>query len=375
MINIALDARPIIHNEKSGVWVYTERLIEYLSKIDSNNSYHLLFSGIKLKEDDIPLNINGNFKKVILPIPDRNFYKKQLLWNNIMLPMFFKKKKVDVFHMPAGHDLSKYKHVKKVITIHDLRSFHIDDVLKQDFNRLKNSCENADVVITVSEHTRQDLIKNLRIPENKIKTVHPGVVSVFNDVKNDAVSIDELKARYDLDKPFFFSLGLMPRKNIKRLLEAYSKFKYKDDFLLVLAGPGSHGPWFEEYKELIKEKEMSGNVRLYGPVPQDDLMVFYKTAFCFIFPSLYEGFGMPILEAMASGAPVISSNAAALPEVGADAAFYVDPYKTDEIASAMETMAEDTECREKFIQKGLQRASQFNWEKMAKDVLTTYQSS
>lgn len=372
-LNIALDARTIIHNERSGVWIYTEGLIESLSKIDSENQYSLLFSGIKLKKEDIKINIGRNFEKIVLPTPDRNFYKKMFIWNNVILPMYFKKRKIDVFHLPAGHNLLSCKGIKKIITIHDLRSLHIDDVLPQSLDRLRRSCMVADKVITVSEHTRKDLIASFKVPENRIKTVYPGVDSAFEQSTDKATS-DLFKDKYKLNRPYFFSLGLMPRKNIKRLLFAFSNFKYKADFLLVLAGPGAHGPWYEEYKEIIKEKEIENSVRLLGALPQDDLRQFYRNAFCFVFPSLYEGFGLPILEAMASGVPVIASNAAALPEVGADAALYVDPYDGNDIARKMETIVEDGELRKNLVEKGIARSKEFSWEKTAKEVLSIYQT-
>ncbi len=368
-MRIAIDSRILVSHFRGGILVYTERLIEHLSQIDPANRYGLLFSGLRLDPGEVQLCVGPNFSRTTLPVPDREFVGKNFLWTELAVPLYCAWNKPDVYHLPAFHDLTHFPGVKRVITIHDLRSKHIDDVEAQDLSAIRESCRVADAVITVSDFTRDDVIRHCGVPARKVTTVHLGVDEIFGVVEQ--ARVDQLKQRLGLSKPFFLCLGLVPRKNIDRLVRAYAAFRHKDEISLVLAGHLG-GQWVERYKGLIKDLGLQRHVILPGAVSTEDLVLLYNAAHAFVFPSLCEGFGIPVLEAMACGAPVLTSNISALPEVVGDAALQVDPHQEADITRGMEVLAEDEQLRQGLIRQGRERASRFTWQRMARQILELY---
>ena len=371
-MRIAIDSRILVSHFRGGILVYTERLIEQLSQIDPANRYGLLFSGLRLDPGEVQLNVGPNFKRTVLPVPDREFAGKAFLWSELAVPLYCAWKKADVYHLPAFHELTHFPGVKRVITIHDLRSKHIEDVEAQDLDAIRESCRVADAIITVSDFTKTDVVRYCDVPARKVTTVHLGVDEIFG-VVDDGPRLEQFKERLGLRKPFFLCLGLVPRKNIDRLVEAYAAFRHKDDVSLVLAGHLG-GQWVDRYKGLIKDHGLEQHVILPGAVSTEDLLLLYNTAHAFVFPSLCEGFGIPVLEAMACGAPVLTSNISALPEVVGDAALLVDPLDVAAITRGMETLAEDDELRRQLVEKGKLRARLFTWRRMAEQILKLYRS-
>jgi len=370
-MNIAIDSRVLVSHFRGGILVYTERLIEHLAQIDDQNQYHLLFSGLRIRPEQIKLAISDNFHKRILPIPDREFLGKALLWREVTLPLFFLLNRTDVYHLPAFHDLTSFPKVKRVITIHDLRSVHLKgDIQAQDLGVLRRSSRIADRVVAVSEFTKKDIVKTFGVPEEKVRVAHLGVDGIFGP-KDSPEPIARLKEKLGLDRPFFLSLGLVPRKNVNRLVSAWERFRHNREFSLVLAGHHG-GEWVDQLKAQISAQGLEQSVLLPGAVSMEELVLLYNAALAFVFPSLLEGFGIPVLEAMACGTPVITSNISALPEVAGDAAMLVDPYDVTAIAQAMERVAEDGELREDLAQKGRERAKLFSWRKMAEGLLEVY---
>ena len=373
-MRIAIDARILVSNFRGGILVYTERLIEQLSLIDRRNQYQLLFCGLRLDPHGVSPPTGPNFKRYVLPLPDREFRGHAMLWTELALPAFFRAGRPDIYHLPARHELTSSTRVKKVITVHDLRTLHIQDGDPQDLDTLRRSCERADHVITISGFTRDDLVRAFRIPERKITVVPLGVDADFVRLGDgQRAQVEALMQRLGLARPYFLSLGLVPRKNIDGQLEAFARFAHRGDFALVLAGHlgGDH---VERYRQRIVELGIQDDVILPGPVSLEELVLLYNGAHAFLFPSLLEGFGIPVLEAMACGAPVITSNGSALPEVCGGAALLVDPRDSGEMCEAMTRLAEDDSLRRDLQARGLARVAEFSWERMARGVLKVYEN-
>ncbi len=369
-MKISIDIRSLQANRKTGVWVYTQNLVEAISRIDKNNMYYLIGSGIRVKREDIIIDVGVNFRKIILRIPDREFMYKDILWNKVVLPISCLKQKIDIFHQPVGHSLPMCGRFKKIITIHDLRTLHIKDFLPQDIDAMKRACKIADAIIAISEFTKKDILQHLDAEENKVHTIYNGISTKIKKIK-DEVLLEHYRKKYSLNKPFIFCLGMVPRKNIPRLLDAFAKSKYVKDVLLVLAG--SSGGHLPQYKQKVKELRIEDYVRMYENVPEKDLSYFYSDAVGFIFPSLVEGFGLPLLEAQKCGAPVACSHTSALPEVVGDSALLFDPYSINEISSAIDKIVSNARLRESLTKKGYENLNRFNWDKSAKQLVKIYE--
>ena len=177
-----------------------------------------------------------------------------------------------------------------------------------------------------------------------------------------------LKEKYKINKKYILFVGtLQPRKNIVRLIEAFSKIHHQQQLNLVIVG--KKGWMYEEILEAPKQYGIENQIKFLEFVPDEDLSLLYKNALCFVLPSLYEGFGLPVLEAMTQGCPVITSNVSSLPEAGGDAALYVNPEDVDEIAAKMQSLVKDEELRKTLIEKGYKQVKKFSWEKAARETL------
>jgi glycosyltransferase involved in cell wall biosynthesis len=371
-MRVAIDCRILVSHYRGGILVYTERLVEKLAAIDRGTSYRLLFSGLRLRPDQVKLDVGPNFSKWILPIPDREFPGKELLWREAALPLALAAGRIDVYHLPALHELPSWRLAKKVITIHDLRSLHLDDQTPQDLDAIRRSARIADTVVVVSEFTRRDVVRFCGIDERKVRTIPVGVDEVYRRIE-DPETLAEFRRRRGLERPFFFSLGLVPRKNVDRLLEAYARFRHRGEVSLVLAGHEG-GPWCDRYRAFIRAHGLEGQVRMVGPVTEEELCLFYNTAHAFVFPSLLEGFGIPVVEAMRCGTAVITSNGSALPEVSGGASLLVDPEDAGAIAGAMERIVEDAALRGDLVERGRANATRYSWDRMASEILDEYRS-
>ncbi|MDP2923091.1 MAG: glycosyltransferase family 1 protein [Candidatus Omnitrophota bacterium] len=371
-MKIAINATSLNGLERSGLFVYTDNLLNNLAAADPKNEYFILFNSLRRKSHQMPGSNKSNFKKVVLPVPDMKFPLRNFILNNCFLPNFFKKNNCDIYHAPAGFSLPSANRIKKILTVHDLRTLKIaDNDYPQDISSLRKALKSADVCITVSEATKKDILDNFNVLPNKIKVVYEGAEERFKPI-NDQNKLDYIRNKYGLNKKYFFSVGAAPRKNVERLIRAFKLFKFNNDFLLAIGGEGSSGPWAAKHKSLIRDLGLENKVIMLGYIPDDDLPMLYNASECFVFPSLYEGFGIPLLEAMNCGVPIIASNVSSLPEIGGDAALYVDPYDETSIAKAMKKIAEDEQLKKQLIEKGFKRAKEFSWQKMAREILQIY---
>jgi glycosyltransferase involved in cell wall biosynthesis len=249
-----------------------------------------------------------------------------------------------------------------------------EKTLKMLNDNLEKSCRRADHIITISEFSKSEIIKYLKVPSNKISVIPCAIdQDVFNEVL-DAKMLSSTKKKYNIVGDYFFYLGtLEPRKNIERLIDAYAILAklYEEVPYLVLAG--KNGWNYDNIYRKVKDYKLENKVVFTGYIDSSEAVLLLKGAFAFVFPSIYEGFGMPPLEAMACGVPVITSNVTSLPEVVQDAGYLVDPFSIEDICNAMTEILIDSKNRELLKQRGLERAKEFIWDKSAKLLREVYQ--
>ena len=386
-MKIGIDARSILNPEKGeaiGVGHYTYQLIRHLLKIDKVNEY-VLFFDFRVREKDVKKFAQSNVKIKFYPFSD---YKKYLpgAYNEILGTATLMKENLDVVHstspmsrIPVGY------RGKTIVTAHDLAVYKVPDV----FPKLKSTkaravmsimVSKADKIIAVSESTKKDIKNIFKYPAEKIKVINVGFDKrLFEESK---LTREKVLEKYGIptDKKYILFLGTIePIKNITRLLEAFKifkekcqKIKGKCEHKLILAG--KNGWLAQEYKQIVKDLDLSKDVFFTGYVVGDELVPLFKNADFFVMPSLYEGFGMTVLEAFATGTPAIVSNVSSIPEVAGDAAYQIDPINTQELAEAMTKFATDENLKNDFREKGKKQVEKFNWEKCARETLEVYKS-
>jgi glycosyltransferase involved in cell wall biosynthesis len=309
-----------------------------------------------------------------LPQENKHFqYRKvtgKFLWSQLFLPLELNlKREIDVFFTPA-HYAPRFCPVPLIVTIHDLSYFYYrDEFLKEDLYKLKNwtkySLDKAVKVIAVSKTTKKDIMKFYSVPDEKIEVIYNGYEK---RTQNNNIKIK-------IEKPYLLYVGtLQPRKNITTLIKAYSLLK-KDspEFKLVIVG--RKGWLYEEIFELVKELRLENEVIFAGYVPDEELAGYYKNAFSFVMPSLYEGFGIPVLEAMSYGCPVISSFSSSLPEIGGEAALYFDPKNEKNLLEKIKELKENSSLRNELVKKGKERVKLFSWCTAAEKTLSVIKNS
>ncbi|MFH1259985.1 MAG: glycosyltransferase family 1 protein [Elusimicrobiota bacterium] len=376
-MKIAIDCR-WISIDTGGIKQYTSNLIKSLALIDENNEYFLIYNDPKTKTL-LEANINNkqNFKFLFLK------YGIFSLFNQLKLPGKLKKLKISVFHSPGFmFPLFLNNELKLVVTIHDLIPYlHPEMCFKSKVVIFRSiykkimylSAKKAGAIITDSNYSQNDILSVFPFSLNKIKVIPIGFNDVYKVINNDSLK-EAIKEKYGIRKKFLFYLGRQdPSKNLSRLIMAFAKVKNKDNYQLVIAGKKDNR--YPQPYTLVERLGLQDSVSFTGPVPFEDLPLLYNAAELFVFPSLYEGFGLPPLEAMACGCPVVSSNTASLPEVVGEAGALVNPYSVEELSTAMEKVLEDVNLRQTLIAKGLERVKLFSWEKAARQTLEVYEKA
>jgi alpha-1,3-rhamnosyl/mannosyltransferase len=301
------------------------------------------------------------------------------LWRLGLFVLVAQRFKPDALFSPFPCEV-RFKSVPLAVTVHDIipvrcRSNGLSVRSSLIRHYYTSSLRGADLVLTDSEFSKADMVSAIGIAAERIVVAHLGFdLELFRSTS--ATDKERVLGRYRISDPYILFVGKMePRKNVLRLVQAYRLLTERRKDLrvhLVLCGGVASGG--DELMQLLAESALQGRVIMTGPVPDQDLAVLYRAAACFVIPSTYEGFGLPILEAMASGAPVLSSNRSSLPEVGGDAALYFNPDSTEEMAMLMERVLGDSALREQLISRGLGRARQFSWEKCARETLAALQT-
>lgn len=293
--------------------------------------------------------------------------------------------RLDCFFSPNLHFTALTKNIPHILMVHDL-TFHLFKNYYTPRQRLwhrlvapKTQCQKAKIIIVPSANTKRDIVEYYQIDQKKITVLSPGLNSQFKIMNNEQLTTNKTKIKYSLPDNYILFLGTIePRKNILGLITAFEQFTTTTyqlqaiTYSLVIAGaPGwkNHAILKRIHRSPVKDK-----IKLIGYVDPADKPALYRGASLFIYPSFYEGFGFPALEAMAAGVPVITSNRSSLPEVTSSAAYLINPHRPDEIAEGMKYLLNNQTAREQAIKKGLERAKTFSWERTAKDALTLFHS-
>jgi len=359
MISIGIDGNEANVKEHVGVSTYTQNLLNEFRKKSSSNLIFNVY--LKDKPNDSMPSENKFFKYRVVA--------GSFLWSQLFLPVkLLTGEKNDVFFSPA-HYIPRFITTPTAVTIHDLSFFHYpNDFLKIDLFKLKNwtkySVHKAKKIIAVSNTTKNDLIKIYDLSSEKIQVIYNGYEKELGKTKVDQKLIKRLKYN-----PYLLYVGtLQPRKNISTLIDAFSEFvKYNKEFKLVIAG--KKGWLYEKIFNKVKNLGLERNVIFTGYVTNATLKELYKNAFCFVLPSLYEGFGIPLLEAMNEGCPVIASDKSSLPEVGGNAALYFDPNNINQLVSQINNLKKHEDLRNTLIANGKERIKLFSWQKCATETL------
>lgn len=299
----------------------------------------------------------------------------RILWEQAAQPRAARRAGVDLVHDPAFVG-ARFSRCPFVVTVHDL-SFLLYPRNFRAFNRLyltymtRLSVQKARRVLAVSESTKQDLVRHYGLSPNKIDTVHNGVDDTYHPLPADQVAA--FRAKRGLPDEFMLFVGtLEPRKNVVTLIEAYAQLSGTRPPLMLVGGRG----WlYDETFARIETLDLSDEVHFVGYVPAEELRWWYSAATLFVYPSLYEGFGLPPLEAMACGTPVITSQASSLPEVVGDAALLVKPTDTKALTASMARALADPGLREEMQATGLVQAKKFSWQKTAAQTVTSYRQA
>lgn len=353
-MKIGIDISQIVYG--TGVSTYTENLVSSLLKLDNKNEY-VLFGGSLRRLDELRTfldTLQDNVQGKIFPVPPS---LANIIWNSLhILPIEKLVGKLDVFH--SSDWTQPPSKAFKVTTIHELwpvlfpklTDKKIVDVHRQRLHWVKKE---VDRIIAVSSATKNDLVK-LGFDEEKIKVIYEAVDPVFRRVSEE--SFDKVKAKYKIQGKYLLGIGISERKNTRRIIEAYRKARFNSLSLVLVGNPQ------------IKLENLDGVV-LLGHVEDEYLPALYSGAEALVYPSLYEGFGLPILEAFACECPVVTSNTSSLSEVAGGAAILVDPLDTKSIVEGFKKVLES---KAELIKKGKKRVKMFSWEKTARETLKVY---
>ncbi|PYT32650.1 MAG: hypothetical protein DMG57_01185 [Acidobacteria bacterium] len=381
MIKIVIDVR---HLRDFGIGTYIRNLVQALAHADRENEYVLVSL-----PDEVRLlaGLPPNFKVSVYKAGDSRPAE------HIAFPLFLRQFSADVHHIPLNQVpllmLKPY-----VVTIHDMASlvFNVESGLKMSARRFRfrRGLLRAEQVMTVSAATRRDVVNVLQIPAERVRLVYGAPDPEFfrhrhaADARAAGPATEDqerrrIMERYQIHYPFLLYAGnIRPQKNIPRLVEAFAVVrnelaghpKYRDLRLVIIGDEIARNP---AVRHAVIHSRVENCARFLGFVPFDTLRVFYECASAFVFPSLYEGFGLPPLEAMASGTPVVTSNVSSLPEAVGDSAVLVNPENVFEIARGIREVLLDDDLRSRLVVKGKEQAARFNWERTAREIISIYE--
>lgn len=360
----------MMDTENAGIGRYTENVVRNLLRIDKKNEYFLIHT------NKVKYHFPGNYQEIQLPFFDS--IPKKLITGALVFETICRDHQLDILH-----DLGQISpfflpsKTKKILTIFDLSPI----LYPKYFTKLTHAysklfpliVNNTDRIITISENSKRDIVRSLQVPEDKISITHPGVEDKFRPIRNK-MCLGRVKAKYDLPKRFILFVGTIePRKNLVSLIKAYASAinNLEDDIFLVVVG--QYGWGSKDVYRLPQNLGIGKKVLFLGKVDDEDLPDLYSLAEFFVYPSFYEGFGLPALEAMACGCPVITSSTSSLSEITGNAAILINPTDIKSMTKAIINTISDKELRSKLIERGLNRIKKFGWENGAKKTLKIYE--
>jgi len=370
-MKIGIEAQRLFRPGKHGMEVVALELIRRIQRLDKKNEY-LLF----VKKDTEMSGISETPNLSIRYIPSLSYAD----WEQVGLPLALKRTKPDLIHCTAN-TAPLICPVPLIITLHDVIYLEKTDFGGSAYQNLGNlyrravvprAIKQARLIITVSTYEKNIIIEKCKTPADKIRVVYNGVDERFHpDHHKDAA--DAFRRKYALPETYILFLGnTAPKKNTPAMIRAYMEYCDNCKSALPLAITDYDKRYVEQTLRAQNRMDLMDKFIFPGYVPMEDMPLLYHNARLFVYPSLRESFGLPVLEAMASGIPTIASNVSAIPEIAGDAALLVDPYAYKEIAGAIDKLAADEQLRAAYRQKGLERARLFNWENAARQALDIY---
>ncbi|MFN4246837.1 MAG: glycosyltransferase family 4 protein [Flavipsychrobacter sp.] len=380
-MRIAFDAKRAYQNN-TGLGNYSRSLISSLAALYPQHDYYLMAP----KQTEMYSDVHANMHTIT---PSGIFKVLSSLWRSNFVTADLKKLKIDVYHglsneIPAGIQNTG---IKSVVSIHDLIFERYPKQYKAVDNaiyrkKFSNACKHADKVIAISEQTKQDIIQYYGTPADKIAVCYQSCNTIFEQQVSNAEK-QRIKLKYKLPETYFLYVGsVIERKNLLTICKALKEFKAELNIPLVVIGIG--GEYMQQVKAYIAANGLANNVIFLSEqeATKDDVdfksakdfPTIYQSALAMIYPSIYEGFGIPILEAMWSSTPVITSSISCMPETGGDAVYYIDPFSTDDMIKAMRDIAADEKLRNELSAKGLIQAQKFTPAKCAAAVMQVYES-
>ncbi|MEM2695914.1 MAG: glycosyltransferase family 1 protein [Thermoproteota archaeon] len=357
-----------IHENPTGLGVYTYQLLKNILKLDINIVLTTYTNSTTLLREGLPPNIipAPNFLK-----PGGGFLKNlaRIVWLQLSLPHHIRRRGLKVIYSPVPEGIFlPPKGLRQVITVHDL----LPILFWEEYPRIRYYMkyllpvllDRSTRLISVSENTKRDIVRFFGIDENKISVIYPGVdLDLFRPIGKAELNREE----YTLGSYILFVGAMRRYKNIHRLIRAFGKLKIPELKLLIVGA--RVGSYYQELLEEVKKEGVEKNIYFLDYVEEDMLVRLYNGAIAFVFPSLYEGFGLPLLEAMACGCPVVASNRASIPEVCGDVALYFDPEDVEDMATKIYNVVTNDQLRKRLSLAGIQRASNFSWEITARKTL------
>jgi glycosyltransferase involved in cell wall biosynthesis len=365
-VRIAIDARKL---RDYGIGTYVRNLLRHLARLDHSTEYVVLCGEA---DCDDTRNLGENFR----PVPERS--PNYSIREQVSVPLDLRREGVDLFHAPH-YVLPPLTPCRSVVTIHDCIHLRFPQYLPSRLgyayarSSMWIAAHRSSRVMTVSEASKRDILEYFHVPETKIDVIPNAIDERFGETPAPE-DVERVRERYQLNERFVLYAGnIKPHKNIERLIEAFYELREQQGFedvkLLII---GDEISKYASLRRSVHRHKLHKHVRFFGFVSDSTLAILYRLASVFVFPSLYEGFGLPPLEAMSSGTPVITSNVSSLPEVVGDAALLIDPYDPHAIADAMRRLLTDDALREDLREKGRARARHFSWERSIRRVREIY---
>lgn len=375
---IGIDARVLMDSQYSGVSEYALNLIWHILKQNTkrdNYKIKLFYNSVKNVKDRLPEFGEFDVETVYLRYPNKVF--NYLLQKSLKTPKLDNVLNTDVFFMPHINFARISGKRKSVLTIHDLsflrypRFFSARKNFWHKMLNLGDMVGQVDKVVAISENTKKDIVKMFGVEEERVKVIKSGINTDEFKIIEEQDVLNQIKQKYNLRGNFILYLGtLEPRKNVDGLIKAFDMFKKrypKSGIKLIIAGgngwkdKGIHKAW--------RSSENRADIKFIGYIPKEDKVYLYNLASLFVFPSFYEGFGLPPLEAMACGTPVVTGFTSSLPEVAGGSALLVDPFNIADISRGIEKALFNKNLRERMIVSGKERVKKFNWEDTASKYL------
>lgn len=368
---IGIDARLFGTAQAAGIGRHNEELIRQLVKYDTENQYHLFLSPAVIPGFPI---YAPNLSQIGVPFGHYTYSEQ------IFFPSILKQANLDLIHYTNFNSPIFFTGVPSIVTIYDLTLWFFSGRQRRSWLErmlyrlvIKKTCHNAKHIIAITQKTKDDIIKFLKVDPEKITVIYPGVTKDYHPISDDS-RINNLKRRFDITKPYLIYVGQWrDHKNVIRLIRAFGllRRRYNFDYQLVLVGKIDNR--YPQVPTTIKELGFKEDVILTGYVSDLDLPYLYSGAEFFVFPSLYEGFGIPPLEAMSCGLPVLSSNLSCMPEVLGEAVYYFDPLNIESMAKAMSEVAKSYTLKRELRLKGLKQAKRYSFDKTARKTIKIYQ--